>query len=345
VCGGLYQSSGKRKRKGNNILSYKERQNRRIAKKFGSGGLTLGANDDAKVKLEKGKTTAAKPRVANSTRGRDLRAAAALARFDIKEEDTSDESESDDDIHATVKVEADLAVDINGEKLMDSQGRGMFKVCEDEARDNAEVQNELSELHDRKILKHTQLSGRKLPSAANSRENSKVKKSILLWPVMFDEDEEDSSPEKSHYTTHQTAPPNPFDANILQMKSGIDSGTMRKDIFTKRKQPWTSESNPAADLSTEGQLREPAQGLSRRAGIRSGPTKHPSIPAAICGICSMDNDPDAPTCIVCSHVLDTSLVTSIWRCNSELCKDGDYVNAGDCGICGVCGARKCSIGI
>jgi DNA-dependent metalloprotease WSS1 len=150
LCGGTYRSSGKRKRKVKKKLSYKEREARRIAKKFGTNGMALGADEETKVKLEKGKKTAAKPRVAGSSRGRELRAAAALARFEIKsgEPDVKDEEEemesgtgSDDS-----DADADEAIDIDGKRMRDGQGRSLVKVCEDEKEDDANAQNEKSEL-------------------------------------------------------------------------------------------------------------------------------------------------------------------------------------------------------
>ena len=85
LCGGTYGRRSRKRRKGGNAretLSYAEKRQRRILKKFGAGGQALGADDSVKVKLEGGITKKSKPRVAGSARGRDLRAAAALARFE-----------------------------------------------------------------------------------------------------------------------------------------------------------------------------------------------------------------------------------------------------------------------
>ncbi|KAM0329822.1 hypothetical protein ACHAQA_003986 [Verticillium albo-atrum] len=158
LCGGTFRSRG-RKRKAKPKLSYREQKERRILKKFGANGVALGADDEVKVKLEKGKKTQAKPRVAGSARGRELRAAAALARFgqqkeekqdDEEEEnvkpeseDVSDGSDYEDDV-ADIKRED--AVDLDGQRLLDKDGRGMIKVCEDENPDDQDAQQELREL-------------------------------------------------------------------------------------------------------------------------------------------------------------------------------------------------------
>ena len=155
MCGGGFKSRG-RKRKIKPKVTYKERQERRIKKRFGTNGITLGA--DGKANLEKGKRPPGKPRVAGSARGRELRAAAALSRFETKkepehkEEDLMTDSESASDLHhdddddALVKTEFPDAVDINGDKLLDSNGQSYVKVCDDEDRNDEDVREELLDL-------------------------------------------------------------------------------------------------------------------------------------------------------------------------------------------------------
>ena len=155
LCGGTFRSSrrGKRKRKGEGAkkaLSYAERQQRRIAKKFGTNGVTLGDDEDTRVKLEEGKKPKGKPRVAGSARGRELRAAAALSRFgqqkedELKQQEEDSESETESD-YEEVEIKTE-AVDLDGSRLLDREGHGMVKVCEDEDRDNINVKREMEEL-------------------------------------------------------------------------------------------------------------------------------------------------------------------------------------------------------
>ncbi|TVY12859.1 DNA-dependent metalloprotease WSS1-like protein [Lachnellula arida] len=163
MCGGTFKSRGGKKRKVKPKITYKEQKERRIRKKFGVNGTALGADEEVKVKLEKGKKPVGKPRVAGSARGRELRAAAALARFEVKKEEpqikdeelvTDSESESEDEVH--IKAELDDAVDIDGSRLVDSKGHGMVRVCDDEDKDDDNVKNELRELQSMHI--QTQLS-------------------------------------------------------------------------------------------------------------------------------------------------------------------------------------------
>ncbi|EFY89812.1 WLM domain containing protein [Metarhizium acridum CQMa 102] len=152
LCGGTYRSR-RRKRRTKPALSYKERKERRILKRFGKNGTALGADEEAKTKLEKGKRVQAKPRVASSARGRELRAAAALARFEqnkveeekTAKEETGSESEGEYDDDAS-DGDGEAAVDVDGSTLRDGTGRGMVRVCQDEDCSDPDARNELGQL-------------------------------------------------------------------------------------------------------------------------------------------------------------------------------------------------------
>lgn len=152
LCGGTFRSSGKRKRTAKPKLSYKERKERTIAKKFGVNGVALGADEETKAKLEKGKKTANNPRVAGSNRGRELRAMAALSRFtptteNVKAEDelVQSGSETESDWEAGLS-DPEEAVGSDGKKLLDGKGRTLIRVCDDEDPDEINVKDEMSEL-------------------------------------------------------------------------------------------------------------------------------------------------------------------------------------------------------
>ncbi|KAI4102531.1 MAG: hypothetical protein L6R37_004358 [Teloschistes peruensis] len=147
LCGGTYRTRRGRKRKRGEVkteeLTYAERKQRRIERKFGKNGQALGSEEETRVKLENGKKSKGKPRVAGSARGRELRAAAALARFgqqkeeeEVKREENLDWSEtaSEDDLEDVKSEEG--AIDIDGSRLLDSKGRDIVKVCEDEDQDD-----------------------------------------------------------------------------------------------------------------------------------------------------------------------------------------------------------------
>ncbi|RCI15469.1 hypothetical protein L249_3412 [Ophiocordyceps polyrhachis-furcata BCC 54312] len=147
LCGGTFRTRRGKSTKKRPAPSYREREDRRIRRKFGENGTVLGADEEVKTKLERGKRVQAKPRVANSERGRQLRAAAALARFDkgkeesAKTEDTEGVSESGDE-----GLQDAAAVDGEGNPLLDCQGRELVKVCEDEDVNDVDARGELDEL-------------------------------------------------------------------------------------------------------------------------------------------------------------------------------------------------------
>jgi hypothetical protein len=177
LCGGTFRSRGGQKRKVKPKITYKERQERRIKKKFGMSGLTLGADEEIKSRLESGKRPVGKPRVASSARGRELRAAAALARFKVKEEpevkdeDLITDSEAESDYDVVVKVEPDDALDINGKQLLDREGHGMVKVCEDGNEDSDEVKKERLDLQS--TAKKSETSTRQQPIVSKISKHSK----------------------------------------------------------------------------------------------------------------------------------------------------------------------------
>jgi hypothetical protein len=300
MCGGTFRSRGGRKRKAKPKITYKERQEWRIKKKFGTNGVTLGADEDTKVKLENGKRPAGKPRVAGSASGRELRAAAALARFETKKEEpqikdedlvTDSETESDMEDDIVIKVEADDAVDIDGKRLLDSKGQGMVKVCEDEDKDNEDAKRELQEL---------------LGLANEAKRPPQVAA---------------SKPEPA------AAPAHPQASKPVQKS---ESPKLSKSI-TKQfpKQP---EAKREEVISTTG-------GTSIYGSVKK---PQASSNAGICPVCSVENEPTALTCIICSNTLKPEFVPNSWRCKSPTCNGSGYINAGDVGLCGVCGTRKYS---
>ncbi|RKF76712.1 DNA-dependent metalloprotease WSS1-like protein [Golovinomyces cichoracearum] len=192
MCGGIYKTRDNRKRKSRPKLTNKERQQQRIKKKFGTNGNILGANTEIKLELEK-KKIPGKPRVAKSIRGRDLRAAAALSRFEIKKEEqqiehkviiTDDEDESDSDNLFDVTLKGEDALDINGHKILDRKGQGMVKVCEDENQDNIDSKEELMEL-----LKFSNANNSSIPKTGNSNQSFKATTAIKLGQTLSKKNE------------------------------------------------------------------------------------------------------------------------------------------------------------
>ncbi|KAH6898801.1 WLM domain-containing protein [Thelonectria olida] len=296
LCGGTFRSR-RRKRKAKPSLTYKERKERRILKKFGENGMTLGADEETKVKLEGGKKVQAKPRVAGSARGRELRAAAALARFDKQKEETpppkeedvetesGSESEYEDD--GAIGPDSKDAVDLDGSRLVDGQGRGMVKVCEDEDVKEPSAMSEAQELQDmfRRIKRESpEISALGSLKEVEEKSNAKLKA---------------KGPAANGPSVR--VKPEPSDG-----PSGIGSSRV-------------SATGIGSFIKTE----EDAQQQSTS-----------------CSMCSFSNEKAAPTCAMCANVLNPSISTRAWQCQSDSCRNTSYRNADDCGVCGLCGRKR-----
>ncbi|KUJ22261.1 WLM-domain-containing protein [Mollisia scopiformis] len=307
VCGGTFRSKA-RKRNAKPKITYKEKQERRIRKKFGTNGVALGADDETKTKLEKGKRVAGKPRVAGSARGRELRAAAALARFEVKKEEsqmsdndlvTDSEAESDND-EPRIKAEPDDAIDINGLRLLDRKGGGMVKVCGDEDNDDDDVKRELLELQGvpKRTGQRTQLS-------------------------------KDTTYEKINRNSTESSLVSPdIEVQRQERKSTTDSLTENLPA----KQVPEKGSKPTSNNPTSVSI-GPSPKIERQRGSTTTSSE-------ACPVCSVENEPTALTCMVCLNVLRPEFVPNSWKCSSSGCKGGIYLNSGDVVMCGVCGIRK-----
>lgn len=307
LCGGTYRSSGKRKRASKPKLSWKEQKERRIAKKFGTRGVALGANDQVKAELEKGKKATSKPRVAGSSRGRELRAAAALVRFEVmkKEEpeikdeagietESAIETDSEWEFDATIKTEPGEALDVDGKKLRDSKGRGMVKVCDDENGADVNVKNEMEELSELRSIKQY------FPPL--SKADNRVKK-IDIEAFSSSKSRIDNVPLAKKQTGIDLTP-----ALSVSGKSEPESlaAETMDDVDAKQESPTVLASKPAQ-------------------------------PSPDCPICSYHNSDLAVICEMCRHVVNERRVQGAWRCHSKACESSAYLNAGDAARCGICG--------
>lgn len=309
LCGGTFRRRGRKRKRGGQRdggdagpkLTYAERQQRRIARKFGVHGEGAALGDDELLRgayeQASGKRHAGKPRVANSKRGRELRAQAALARFDAAKT-VKQEPEVKEESEPEIKPEpedsdTDSDWDVPDFGQIPSREADMVKVCGDEDEEDDGAHNEMDEL--RKISQKKPPSGREYPTHPGN-ENTTPKPEREAPRV---DDQADSETES-------------------EPENGVPS--------TKTEKP---ASNPNIDAMPD-----------RREDEIAGDATTPAETLGTCPICSLSNDPSSSTCMACSHVLQPSLMPDHWRCSSEACKGGSYINAGDAGRCGVCGAQK-----
>ncbi|KAI9670339.1 MAG: hypothetical protein M1831_006553 [Alyxoria varia] len=278
LCGGTFRSrrrGRKRKRAGDGQnLSYAERKQRRIEKKFGKNGEALGGNELLRGALERKKQVAGKPRVAGSKRGRDLRAAAALLRFEkdknekaseqqqaqkgvqeIKREEDSEDTDSETDTEAVYGAQRG-AVDTDGSFLKDSKGRSMIKVCGDEdIHDDASARREMEELG--------RMSGGLASSGA--RPTSRTR--------------DDTSERRQNHAGHSTVDDTP----IKDEPQDDDSSANRYDVPIKAEPedsvPWLPDSPfqnaNATHSEIPNQTLEKSLSVPHNGSTRSGATNAP----------------------------------------------------------------------
>ncbi|KAF2501478.1 WLM-domain-containing protein [Lophium mytilinum] len=301
LCGGTY---GRRKKRGRakkdkEKVSYAERKQRRILKKFGEGGKALGDNEGTRVKLEGGVAKKGKPRVAGSARGRELRAAAALARFEpVKKEEVKEEvsikvedsdSETDEDYYELDNVDA--AIDVDGTKMTDEEGHSLVKICEGEDDNDGNARREMNELHHMDDCKSASQDP-KISAERQAHQKTTLNASALAK----------GEGKRSLLQPSVPATPSP---NVIHLD----------EIYKTR--PRTNSTS-----------------------YKPSPQSNPQTQPLDCPICSFANDSTALTCVVCSNVLNTSLVPHHWRCRSNVCQGSKFINAGDAGTCGACGSTR-----
>ncbi|KAM0710239.1 hypothetical protein Q7P35_002601 [Cladosporium inversicolor] len=327
LCGGTYRRKGRKRKRGGQAgdqgedkpkLTYAERQQKRIAKKFGvhGEGAALGDNEMIRGALESasGKRHAGKPRVANSKRGRELRAQAALARFGAaKTEPVKEESEVKEEPYIKQEPEdSETDSDWDDAEFGDGQSIGetdMIKVCGDEGEDEDGAHNEMDDL--RKMSQKTADAIEGI-----NPKNSRLETTVSRNTVASTKD--DITPAEDHVDSETESE---TDDTITTTARPSESTTL---VNTNAPSQATSPSLPNDGIESNQQISEPT------------PTDQPGT----CSICSLVNDPSSPTCMACSNVLQPSLMSDHWRCKSEACQGGSYINAGDAGRCGVCGAQK-----
>ena len=331
LCGGTYRTRTKKQKAKANDLTWKEKRDKRIEKKFGKNGNSLGEDEDAKLRLQilskvKG-ASVSKPRVAQSKRGRELRAAAALARFDTNKKEVADvdaalkvndeEMETESEYEEADGSEED-ARDHKGNKLHDMEGHSVVRVCEEEDADDAEVKNEMEELanlessqvHDENYIDPTKAFSQDIdnssPVPASVASGTDLEDLRAGHPVEPPPNDTEAQPEGLHYERSDTEPIP--DEELEEIKK---------------------------QYQRDAQLARIAANLHTR--IQSTMDQTTDIH---CPMCSMSNDNLRGTCMACAHVLDPHKDPRHWRCTSEACTAIDYINAGDCGVCNICGARR-----
>ena len=353
LCGGTYRRRGKKRKRGQDgaeqsKMTYAEKQQRRIKRKFGKhgDGHDLGEDELVRGALERGKRQYGKPRVANSKRGRELRANAALARFEVakqqsqtpepqQDDDSETESESDDEYGDSIPILEKLG------EVTDQEGHHFFKVDEGGEDDGGEgPRDEMNELKllatDAPATKSREVDGLATntggvkngtkPSYDESENEDELDglvtniASIKKGTELSYDDSETEDEFDEEASLKQERRPKPEDAN------------------TAHTEPSTNSDSPPTDTSVSGGWSFATINNAQSEGDHS--TGPPGSNRAICLVCTLENNPSSPTCMACANVLKSKLLSNHWRCKSDACKGNKYINSPDAGRCGLCGSLK-----
>lgn len=301
ICGGTYRSRTRRRARSSGVKpNYAEQKKRRIERKFGIAGegKRIGTGDEE----NEGKP---KPRVAQSKRGRELRAKAALERFEKKEEKEEIGIENKDD-ETVSDSDDEEAINVGG-------GKFMVAVSGDQDVDGQDIKQELQEL----------LSGACGTVESDIRPDlhpTPVSQPSSLKVPKFDK------PSKMHLAALADAETNSAEPCV-------------RTLAPKAKEPFQDQ-NPAAP----DQPRHPISASKQRGTFTTPPPLlvKPGTPpesSSTCPVCSCTNAAYAPTCSACMNVLINPPAADAWKCANESCHS-EYRNSQDVVYCGICGAKR-----
>ena len=339
ICGGAYRSGGRRRKK---KISSKEAKERRIKKKFGANGMHLGEDEVSRMELEGGRMVQGKPRVAKSKRGRELRAQAALARFEtqkvkeegkerVKEEEDEDEnSETESEYEEDVKIEP--ASNLVGSQMLDKEGRGLFKVEDEDGINNIKIKEEMQELQDISQILSASTSKQMSRDIERKPQESQQVPNLRTSVQEFQntKSETQDSQDMNHIPTAMSGT-----VQSRYVEAPLTSGI----VYPSSSNNTTTSAHPKPQITIK-RLESLAQPRELKSKPPSGTAAAGNNSSVTCPICSLVNEPFSWVCAACAHVLRPDKSPGSWLCKSSACEGSSYRNAADCGICGVCGARK-----
>ena len=332
ICGGTYRSKAKRRVKPpGERPSYAEQKRRRIERKFGIAGegKPIGADND-----EHGKP---KPRVAQSKRGRELRAAAALKRFDT-EKAPEKKAETERNRKDTKVIEVinlidddsdDRAVSVSDDSEDEGAvnvGGGKFMVAVSAGQDGEAEQRDM----DRELM---ELMGGGVCGPDDSAATGRG----------FGRPGTDCKPPSAD---PEDPPPNLHPSTLDQ--SSKNPGSEASEFAQNQQAGAGSLGSGHQEVAAQ----EPRPARHQAPGERGTYERHPtsqhnqpprqpshSLVESTCPVCFCTNAAYAPTCSACMNVLIDRHTSEAWKCPEVSCHP-DYRNSRDVAYCGICGAKR-----
>ena len=274
-----------------------------------------------RVKLESGKRKAPAnaPKIASSKRSRELRAAAALKRFETGKKDSDEKVKSEDEESTSSEWEDGWeydhedeinAVDVGGGKMLvpvsakEDTGNEEERDREwQELKGCATIGGQVGEIFNTKQtdtkLQDASGQSQKEPKkgtldAVLSKGDSRAENSPIVY--IDDSDDSQKKPAVGKKTTN--------------VNKGVSTVGAFQDGGEKGEHP---QQDSACNNGNQVRAITP--------------------PTFACAACSTINPPSSITCSVCANVLDPKTYMGSWKCRSG----GEYWNSPDYGRCAVCG--------
>lgn len=267
--------------------------------------------------------------MAQSNRGRELRAAAALKRFETREKEAK-LPKRDEDEETGDETDYDETGDEEEDEKAINVGGGKFLVPVSKELDGKTEQDEMK----RELLELAGACGTggggSSPSGGKEGGNqqtiddsgkggSNLRGTAKVAMTTKADGESDGGEPISYYPRRGTS------AEGYVAQSGKQ--TTGKQIKESRITP--SNANPRNNPNIQNPVEISADNMTAR--------------ELACSACSVVNEDDAVLCVVCANVLEPGKMPSAWRCSGLACDNSTYQNAGDVGVCGVCGQRKSAL--
>lgn len=330
LCGGAYRKaktadeSRKRKR------TYAERQQIRKERLFGKGeGESLGADQEKRMLLEKGKgkgkkAVAVKPRVAQSQRGRDLRAEAALRRLEASKAEASTSAKREQ-VSAGVKdeeISTDESATEDEQGTVDLGGGNKYVKLEDDDDLQENWKDIRSEVAGLVLAGSPSRAKASTSGRATTPHNNKA-------PAIMDSS--DTERDSDSETAPTPPPPSSQErVNEVQCTNGYTAaGGSTGD--TEEESDGDVPARIAAPRPSTSARRSPtlmpskAEDLDGHSGLPLPPALGATLGAdeIACPACTTANGVENILCMVCSCVLDTDRTAS-WKCTSKFCAGGAF---------------------
>lgn len=262
--------------------------------------------------------------MAQSNRGRELRAAAALKRFETQEKETK-LPEKDEDGENSGETDYSWSMSEGEDEKTIDVGGGKFLVPVSREQDGRSEQGEMQ----RELLELVRACGTDGSGGLSGGEKDGKQQ------ILGDDRRQRSNQSGTTNTAVVIESDNESDEEAVGYNPRSRAST-ESSVAQSTSKPIKEESRIApSNINPRN-----SSNISNPVEISADNTNAREL---ACSACSVVNEDDAILCMVCANVLEPGKMPNAWRCSGLTCDGSTYWNAGDVGICGICGQRKSAL--